>query len=244
MADTPISPIPSPPPTTFAIGTISAGTPRLEYTQSLVHTLNTTFPPHLKFTDWLVTPSGPYLDDARNKVVSEFLQTSTAEWLLFIDDDIAWNVDDLVTLFAAADKTSRPIIGGAYASVSTRNGKFIVAYTWDDGEKESDDLADRVALVSMRVDDEGDDIPFIPIAVDAIGTGFLAIHRSVFATFLCHWGQPSPWFFEPNLPDGQGGATHFGEDLGFCIRAATLGYPIYLHGGVRLTHYKTGPVTI
>ena len=48
-----------------------------------------------------------------------------------------------------------------------------------------------------------------------------------------YFDAPQHWFTE-KVMDGE----WFGEDLMFCLRAASLGHPVLAHSGVRLTHYK------
>jgi hypothetical protein len=70
--------------------------------------------------------------------------------------------------------------------------------------------------------------------VDALGTGFLAIHHTLLAKMAAHYGEPLPWFDEPVHE-----SVHYGEDMGFALRCRTLGYPVLAHRGCRPLHNKT-----
>jgi len=50
-------------------------------------------------------------------------------------------------------------------------------------------------------------------------------------------GRPNlfPWFVEGHV-DHKGRAL--GEDIAFCIRAQALGFPVYVHTGIRFGHRK------
>jgi GT2 family glycosyltransferase len=74
--------------------------------------------------------------------------------------------------------------------------------------------------------------------VDAAGTGCLLIHRSVLETMRenadPHQGDSWCWFW-----DGPIDGIWIGEDLQFCRRVRSLGFPIYVHTGAILPHSKS-----
>ena len=74
--------------------------------------------------------------------------------------------------------------------------------------------------------------------VDAAGTGCLLVHRSVLETMQAsadpHQGKDWCWFW-----DGPIDGIWIGEDLQFCRRVRSLGFPIYAHTGAILPHSKS-----
>src|SRR5690554_5484216 len=52
------------------------------------------------------------LVEARNKVVSMFLEHRKSEWLFWIDTDMGFKPDTVDRLVEAADPKERPIVGG------------------------------------------------------------------------------------------------------------------------------------
>lgn len=186
--------------------------------------------------DWISfigRPFGPYMDMARNELAIEFYRDpALGEWLLFVDDDVAaFTVDDI----RAVTTTGHHIVGGAYSS--PRDGiEYIVAYNWGEGRHGPHTLID-LTLADL------DAMPPEPTHIAAIGTGFLAIHRSVLEAFPHYYDPPQPWFAELTVmpPDASSDITtgvHLGEDLTFCLRANALGIPVHIHPLIRLDHYK------
>jgi hypothetical protein len=178
------------------------------------------------------------MDMGRNELTIEFYRNpGLGEWLVFVDDDVAgWGYADLLDL----TQHGHHIVGGAYSS--PHDGKqFIVAYDWGPG------IHGPMTLVDLTVDDL-DAMPDRPTPVAAIGTGFLAIHRSVIEAFPHYYDPPQPWFAEltllpPDIADVTAG-IHLGEDMTFCLRANALGVPVHIHPGVRLIHYKKLGITL
>lgn len=167
------------------------------------------------------------------------------------------------TTHPAYDARAYPVIGGVYVNPfddkpvtgedadPTGIGQVgPVCYEW----AERDDLPgqllghptptfvriSRKALATLAPVDEpwnppGTDTTPSPVcSVAAIGTGFLAIHRSILDTLGAHYGEPLPWFDEPVIH-----AVHYGEDFGFCHRVRELGYPVLAHRGCTPLHHKT-----
>ena len=226
--------------TRFVLGNINPGQLRLEFELS-VHRLKDSTAQlaesGLELAATLFNACGPYLDDGRNRVVeAATLMEEPWDWLLFVDSDIEFSVQDVIDLltWAQEDPAARPIVGGTYFS-SNGSQFFTVAYRLDRGEPTGPYVAIPIDEVSKMVESGEDE----PMLVDALGTGFMAIHRSVIDEMPKVWLRPQPWFAELVTALDDGKPVHMGEDLTFCARAQEMGYPIWLHTGVRLVHYKT-----
>jgi glycosyltransferase involved in cell wall biosynthesis len=174
--------------------------------------------------------------EGRNEVVREFLG-SHAEWLFFIDSDMGFEPDALERLLEAADPVERPIVGG-----------LCFGYT-----PVADVLGSGNALVKkpfptiFDLHETDDDIGFrprwgyVPGAVQqcaATGAALLLIHRSVLEAIDDKWGHV--WFDRMKHPQAK---KLWGEDTSFCMRSAMLGYPVFVHAGVRSSHSKVIMVT-
>jgi hypothetical protein len=171
------------------------------------------------------------LVEARNGTVKEFLKSTAADWLLWIDTDMGFPADLCERLLQAADPGERPIVG---------------ALCFSQRETEPDGLGGWHCRAVPTIFDWAKlpsgrsgflvrwDYPHNTL-VRCAGTGSAAIiiHRSVFERV----GEKSPghWYdMAPNPTTGQ----LIGEDLSFCARAGALGIPVHVHTGVPTSHAK------
>jgi GT2 family glycosyltransferase len=167
--------------------------------------------------------SGPRIAAARNDVVRHFLKFS-AEWLLMIDSDMAWNPEQIDKLMDVADAKERPLLGGLCFGGGRSGIMFPTIYRLrQPGPNET-----PVQVVK-------DYPPDSLVACDATGAAFLLMHRSLLLKMQETWGETnSPWFIEGSEYKGMA----FGEDWAFCMRAKALGYQLYVHTGVKIGHTK------
>lgn len=226
--------------TRFVIANINPGQLRMEYVLSvkaLDRATKELADADLAMVGDLLNGCGPYLDDGRNRCV-EAARAMEEEWetLLFIDSDIEFTVQDVIDLltFQSEQPEERPIVGGTYFS-SNGSKFFTVAYRLDKGSPTGPYVSIPIKEIEEAVETGRD----IPVRVDAIGTGFMAIRRELLESFAETWHRPQPWFAELVTELDDGTPVHMGEDLTFCARAESMGYPMWLHQGVRLVHYKT-----
>lgn len=147
----------------------------------------------------------------RNKAVELFLRTTTAERLLFIDDDVLVTPTTIKEL----ESVDADIVFGCYASLryDTKGGftKFISVERngrWD--ETWFDGVTDCTGG----------------------GGGCMMIRRHVFDAV------GFPWFHWLEARTENGIALH-SEDCEFCSRALTLGLTVKANGNVRCGHLKT-----
>jgi hypothetical protein len=155
--------------------------------------------------------SGPFLAQARNEIVTKFLG-SGCEWLLQVDTDMSFSVEDYRTLLASGHPETRPIVGGL--CVCTEPPRPVLAVGLADGD--SYRWASRVG--EIPADDDG------VARVGWVGTAFLLTHRSVMAKI------ERPFDYR----DG-----NVSEDVSFSLRAAEAGFPIHVNTRVRPQHWKS-----
>ena len=192
---------------------------------SLIHTLNADWRGERRIKGRVIAVrSGPMIDKARNDICREFLKhEDNPDWLLMVDTDMVWQPQDLRRLFEAADENERPIIGGlCFAGAAGDMWPVMLVF----------DAEGNIRLVKQYPVNA-------PCKVDATGAAFLLIHRGVLEKMQANIGMehPAPWFafsYHGKIP--------YGEDVTFCLRAQSIGYPIYVHTGVKIGHMKTRPL--
>jgi hypothetical protein len=162
----------------------------------------------------------PLVDHARSYLASYVLQHSPdANVLVWVDDDIVFNPNDLLEL-AELCRSGHPLIGGVYSS---RQPGGIVIGGGMPGE-------------SYTYYSDGDIQP-----VPMVGMGFTAIHRSVYeaiggtlpevsiSTMGGFKGKP---YFSCMIENG----VYYGEDTSFCLRAKACGFITEVDTRFRLLH--------
>jgi GT2 family glycosyltransferase len=167
---------------------------------------------------------------ARNKAALDFLAEKNADWLFWVDTDMGFGPDIVDRLMEAADPVDRPIVG---------------ALAFSQREEVDDGMGGWRCRATPTIFDwvnTGDQMGFgirfdyppnTLTQVGGTGSACILIHRSVFERIEEKYGRA--WYDRvPNTSTGQ----ILSEDLAFCLRAGTLGIPIYVHTGVKTSHLK------
>lgn len=174
------------------------------------------------------------LPAARNEAAARFL-ASDSEWLFWIDTDMGFGPDTVDQLLAAADPTTRPVVGALCFAQrelvpDDANGcRVKTAPTIYDWAKSGD----KQGFLTRQTYEPG-----TVTRCSGTGSAAILIHRSVFERIRDEYGPV--WYDRaPEAqPDDNGIRRMQGEDLSFCMRAGTLGIPVYVHTGVKTTHLK------
>lgn len=177
--------------------------------------------------------SGPRIAEARSQICETFLthpHYKSSEWILMADADMVFTEHDVRRVVEAADPAERPIVGGlCYAGYSPES-MYPTLYSLI--EEEGSWALDKVADFPENA----------MVKVGATGAAFLLVHRSALtkmyeAFHLLPNGQINsyPWFVEGHV-DHKG--RQVGEDVAFCLRAHSIGLPVYVHTGVKIGHRK------
>ena len=120
---------------------------------------------------------------ARNYLADEFLRAEEFDYLMFIDSDISFNPNDVITLTALCDD-EHPIIGGPYAKKCIAWEKVKDAYDVGMGDEDPNELEKFTGdYVFNPVEGTQHINVRQPVEVMEIGTGFMMIKRSMFKLF-------------------------------------------------------------
>lgn len=174
------------------------------------------------------------LGGGRNQCVTAFLDSTPGEWLLFIDDDMGFEADIVDKLLAAADPSTRPVVGGLcfayrrYEITGTHAHRMIV----------------RPTIYTLAATPT--DIGFVPVEdylrdglvrCDGTGAAMLLLHRNVLERIRSVDGDE--WFSTVTVPLPGGGSKHFSEDLSLMWRLAGLEIPVHICTAAKTHHRKT-----
>lgn len=166
--------------------------------------------------DFAIEGGNVHVDDARNALVRQFLQTDCTD-LVFIDADVGWRPEDLVRLV----QHDRDIVAGIYPK---KQDEIDYPVYWKDPRH-------------IQADPDG------CIEVARVPTGFLRIKRHVVEKLVetvPHFrgngdkeGEPLyPIIFERTLHSGK----RWSGDYEFSNKATTAGFKIHIDPDMTLTH--------
>ena len=121
---------------------------------------------------------------ARNYLVDEFLRAEQYTHLMFVDSDISWDPNDLISLAALCDEDKHPVIGGPYPKKTIAWEKVRNAVDAGLGDNSPLDLEKYTGDFVFNPTGGNSRISLVePVDVLETGTGFMMIHRSVFEKF-------------------------------------------------------------
>lgn len=166
------------------------------------------------------------LAKSRNIIIKHFLDNTTDDWLLMLDDDERISVPTFDLLCATADATERPAVAGLY-----------FAALWEG-------LNLRPVPLIFKLDENNGIQPFDDYPKDevvdvvAAGTGCLLLHRKAMQKIRdAHDDQNQDWCWFQDGPIG--GNKWLSEDLSFCSKLQQFGIPLVAHTGAILQHHKS-----
>ena len=164
---------------------------------------------------------------ARNSLTNRFLDDHEADWLLWIDADMAWEQTAVDALVECADPEKAPIVGGLCFGAS-QDQLFPTIYQFI---KRDDDTISTIRVGQYPTD--------TMVHCAATGAAFLLIHRSVLEEMRKReFNAAFPFFQETELAGAPAG-----EDVTFCLRAGICGAPIHVNTAVKIGHHKSHLLT-
>jgi hypothetical protein len=177
--------------------------------------------------------SGPRIGSARNAMARAFLaDPKKPDWLWMVDSDMTWQEDTLDRLIDVAVTNHLLILGGLCFGGGRSGACFPTLFRLRP--------PDESGAVVETIEDYP---PDALVKVDATGAACLLIHRSALVKIASVFGSmdtpqgripsPAPWFMETFYA-----GREFGEDWTFCMRAAQVDIPVYVHTGIKIGHVK------
>lgn len=183
---------------------------------------------------------------ARNRCVDEFMQSGMSH-LLFIDSDIEFSPEDVLSLLALADPGSdKDVVCGIYPKKKIRWENVISAVRsnlFDEGDPGSL-AAFGGDFVLNPVGVHGSYDLNSPLEIHECGTGFMMIQRRVFERFsqehpeLAYTvdgsGHRAVCYFNGEISPDDG--RYLSEDYNFCRLVRNLGFKIWVAPWIKLNH--------
>jgi hypothetical protein len=177
--------------------------------------------------------SGPRISSARNTLANLVLaHPKRPDWMWMVDADMTFAPDTLDRLVKAATDHQALIMGGLCFGGGRGGALFPTLYRLTEPDEDG-------KVVHHIEDYPADSV----VKVDATGAACILVHRAAlvkirdaFKTMDTPKGKianPAPWFME-TFHNGR----EFGEDWTFCMRAAQVGIPVYVHTGIKVGHVK------
>ena len=171
--------------------------------------------------------SGVNVSNRRNKAVKAFLESSTADWLWFVDSDQVFPPDTMHRMVATAAANDVKILG-AVIPIITSTGLMSNVFI------DNDEAITHVVLDPFNEDfgEPG------PKEFAATGCGCLLIHRDVLQAMHDEFGDHLSYFYEDRRPNKAGETKWMGEDLTFCLNAREFGYRVVVDTSISVGHHK------
>lgn len=160
---------------------------------------------------------------ARNELARWYLEETDAEWAWFIDTDMVIQHDTLPRLLCTAQASGAKVLGALCCTVDDIDGPIPTIFQF--GAFNNGELT-RVTF------DYPDDNTVLQVA--ATGAACLLVHRSVFEEIQRRAPDVRfPWFNEAEINN-----NWVSEDLMFCLRANSVGMPVFVDCTAHVGHAK------
>ena len=203
-----------------------------KFTDSLAHAL---IYEGARILDVISLPS-PYVVEARNTLVAQFLKAYPCLYLLMVDADMEFPEDAISRSIVAAAQNNLPILCGDYALGNTKHSLFV--------KHEATSMFANVVDAKPNA---------LYRNIFGGGTGWMLLRRDVLESMqnafpAYHWFDRDLVEYDPDHPacadlvkdlTNPRGVTKLGEDVSFCRRADALGYEVAGHTGLELIHHKS-----
>jgi hypothetical protein len=174
--------------------------------------------------DYGLVTGDPYIQKARNELVSQFLK-SDSNIFFFIADDLEYSPEDMLKVI----KTPGELVVGVYSQHIEPANYPVKIYVNSDKTP----IVRKDGCVSAML----------------VQTGFMRIHRNVFEKIakvhpeLEYYGMKDGKKIDAAhdfFPQGVYGHSWLGEDYAFCKLWLEFGGKIWVQPDLNLTHYKDG----
>ena len=167
----------------------------------------------------------PNIYESRNKMLlgspeqTKVLNGEDYDYILWIDDDITFSVEDFIKL----QNADKEVIGGMYLMADGQ--QYAAVKYWNEDYFKQHGTFEFLTRKDIQ-------IRTIPMRVEYLGFGFLLVKKGVFEQ------MEYPWFEPTTVKIGS--CVDFSmEDVTFCLKCKDKGIKVFAHPSVKVGHNKT-----
>lgn len=161
------------------------------------------------------------MDIGRSAVFEAFLRATDADYLLCVDSDMVFTVEDYDRLKQGLENNPSCVVSGVYMQV---NGEPCVFQETPEGALAN---VDPTQLMAQRYYEAA-----------SAGLGFTLVRRETFEAIRESMPDDYPLPFSDNTARGSAGQP-LADDSSFFYRARQAGYPLYVDTKTKIGHLKT-----
>ena len=170
---------------------------------------------------------GMFVAANRSRVADVFLDETSAEWLLFIDTDVGFEVEMVNRLLSYGDAQHQIIAGLCFTWLQLPDGSKVLGPNW----WERNAAGEEQTVIEIR-QDRLNPLSYCGMAFTLIGRTVLTEVRKAYKHFV---GLTT---FGYDILHIGNTVTLGGEDISFCKRAEYCGFSTWGAGDVTVDHYK------
>jgi hypothetical protein len=169
---------------------------------------------------------GNQIGKQRQILFDHWADSTSVDWLLWIDSDISISIDIIKKLWDTADKVAKPIVSGVYFISKSTDDELMQPYPviFNDIDKHT------IQYIHPLPENE-------IIKIDSSGMGLVLMHRSIISKLRNKFPNQSVFAEENGV-----GKDFVSEDIAFFRKVKEVGIPVYAHTGAIAKHMKRFPL--
>jgi len=171
---------------------------------------------------------GNQIGKQRQVLFDHWADSTSIDWLLWIDSDISLSMDIVKKLWDTADKHLKPIVSGIYFISKSTDDELMKPYPVIFNDINSKTIEYIHPLPENKI-----------IKIDSSGMGLVLMHRSIISKLRNKFPNESVFSETSGI-----GEDFVGEDISFFRKVKEVGIPVYAHTGAIAKHMKRFPLDI
>ena len=171
---------------------------------------------------------GNQIGKQRQILFDHWADSTSTDWLLWIDSDISLSIEIVKKLWDTADKNTKPIVSGIYFVSKSTDNELMEPYPVIFNDIDKQTIQYIHPLPENQI-----------IKIDSSGMGLVLMHRSIISKLREKFPNQSVFAEENGLDK-----NFVSEDIAFFRKVKEVGIPVYAHTGAIAKHIKRFPLDI